>query len=361
MRAIPDEHEVPPVGVTRIYAYTADHGVRALGGAFVARQQAVADLMQSWGAQWYLFGGDNNYPDGAASTIASNWTPWATQITAESVFPAFGNHDWDSITGSDLLTAAQFAKFPYLDQDHAYYVQSDDLVSVYFLNSGLNTDGDLIEPAGNDIVSEQREWLIAQIAASTSQWHIVVIHHPGWTSSTDHYPGTPATRWDWRSLGIDLVLSGHGHNYERQLIDRTSIVVAGNGGNDLHSFVSTPVDGSLVRLSFYGALRLTVTGNTLDLDAIETNGFVRDRLNLFKDRLITGGQSVDLYQYIVGSGSSPVPPPPPAPSSPSLYAGTGSPEGVQTAAEGSIYFDLTTPESPVQYIKTTDGGNTGWV
>lgn len=305
MRAVPDEHLVPPTGVTHVYAYTADHGVRSLGGTFVARQQAVATLMQSWGAQWYLFGGDNNYNSGSATDIDLNWQVWNTQITAKSVYPAFGNHDWDSITGNNLLTAAQFAKFPYLPQDRAYYVVADPLVSVYFLNSGLNTADTLIEPAGNDILSEQREWLIAQIAASTSQWQVVVIHHPGWTSSSDHYPGTPSSRWDWRDLGIDLVLSGHGHNYERQQIDRTPIVVAGNGGNDLHTFNDPPVDGSLVRLSFYGALRLTATGSTLDLDAIETTGFVRDRLNLFKDRLITGGLSTDITELASGGiGSS---------------------------------------------------------
>jgi hypothetical protein len=46
---------------------------------------------------------------------------------------------------------------------------------------------------------------------------------------------------------------------------------------------------------------------------------------------------------------------------PSLYSGTGSPEGVVTAAAGSIYYDLATPGSPVQYVKGSGSGNTGWV
>lgn len=45
-----------------------------------------------------------------------------------------------------------------------------------------------------------------------------------------------------------------------------------------------------------------------------------------------------------------------------IYTGTSAdPNGVVTAIPGSIYFDLTTPASPVQWIKTTGTGNTGWI
>lgn len=44
-----------------------------------------------------------------------------------------------------------------------------------------------------------------------------------------------------------------------------------------------------------------------------------------------------------------------------LYSGTGSPEGVITAQPGSLYFDTTTPSSPVQYVKGSGSGNTGWI
>jgi len=45
-----------------------------------------------------------------------------------------------------------------------------------------------------------------------------------------------------------------------------------------------------------------------------------------------------------------------------IYSGTSAdPNGVVTAIPGSIYFDLTTPASPVQWIKTTGTGNTGWI
>jgi len=44
-----------------------------------------------------------------------------------------------------------------------------------------------------------------------------------------------------------------------------------------------------------------------------------------------------------------------------IYTGVVDPEGVVTAQPGSIYFDLAVAGSPVQYIKGSGSGNTGWV
>jgi hypothetical protein len=47
---------------------------------------------------------------------------------------------------------------------------------------------------------------------------------------------------------------------------------------------------------------------------------------------------------------------------PSIATGTfADPNGNVAAVPGSIYFDLTTPASPVQWIKTTGTNNTGWI
>lgn len=44
-----------------------------------------------------------------------------------------------------------------------------------------------------------------------------------------------------------------------------------------------------------------------------------------------------------------------------VLSGIGSPEGVEAAPEGSIYTDISDPQKPVQYNKTSGGdGATGW-
>lgn len=47
---------------------------------------------------------------------------------------------------------------------------------------------------------------------------------------------------------------------------------------------------------------------------------------------------------------------------PSIKTGTyEDPNGNVVAVPGSIYFDLTNTGSPVQWVKTTGSGNTGWI
>jgi hypothetical protein len=44
-----------------------------------------------------------------------------------------------------------------------------------------------------------------------------------------------------------------------------------------------------------------------------------------------------------------------------IYTGVVDPEGVVTAVPGSIYFNIAIPGAPVQFIKSSGTGNTGWV
>jgi hypothetical protein len=44
-----------------------------------------------------------------------------------------------------------------------------------------------------------------------------------------------------------------------------------------------------------------------------------------------------------------------------IYTGVVDPEWVVTAQPGSIYFNIAIPGSPVQFIKGSGSGNTGWV
>ena len=47
--------------------------------------------------------------------------------------------------------------------------------------------------------------------------------------------------------------------------------------------------------------------------------------------------------------------------SPQISTGVVDPEGVVTAVPGSIYFNIAIAASPVQFIKGSGTGNTGWI
>lgn len=63
------------------------------------------------------------------------------------------------------------------------------------------------------------EWLRNDIGKSKADWKIVAYHHPGFNSSKAHY------NQQWmrllspllEQLGVDLVLTGHVHNYQRSV------------------------------------------------------------------------------------------------------------------------------------------------
>jgi hypothetical protein len=46
---------------------------------------------------------------------------------------------------------------------------------------------------------------------------------------------------------------------------------------------------------------------------------------------------------------------------PVILTGVVDPEGVVTAQPGSIYFNIAIAASPVQFVKGSGTGNTGWV
>lgn len=49
------------------------------------------------------------------------------------------------------------------------------------------------------------------------------------------------------------------------------------------------------------------------------------------------------------------------PATATILTGVVDPEGVVTAPPGSIYFNIAIAGSPVQFVKGSGSGNTGWV
>ena len=63
------------------------------------------------------------------------------------------------------------------------------------------------------------EWLKNDIGSSKADWKIVAYHHPGFNSSKAHYDYQHMRLLSplLEELGVDMVLNGHVHNYQRSL------------------------------------------------------------------------------------------------------------------------------------------------
>ncbi len=217
----------------------------------------VANLVKSWNPDFIITLGDNNYDNGAASTIDANIGQYyhgfiynytgiyGAGSPIRRFYPSLGNHDW--VTAGAVPYLNYFTLFG----NERYY----DFVfgNIHF----FAIDSDPNELDGNLNNSIQANWLKSSLASSTSSLNIVYFHHPPYTSGTTHGP-TLAMQWPFYSWGADVVLSGHEHNYERIMRGTFPYIINGLGGKSLYPLGSAAA-GSIVRYnSDYGAMLVDV-------------------------------------------------------------------------------------------------------
>jgi tartrate-resistant acid phosphatase type 5 len=240
----------------------------------------VAGLVGSWQVDFIITVGDNNYPDGAADTIDQNVgqfyhayiSPYnggfGSGAEQNLFFPTLGNHDWNT-------DKAQ----PYLDYftlpgNERYYDFTRGAVHFFAL------DSDSREPDGMNRSSAQAAWLQAQLAASTSPWNVVYLHHAPYSSGR-HGP-TDWAQWPYKEWGADVILAGHDHTYERLLVDGLPYFVNGLGGGSKYAFLMIE-DGSQFRYNDdYGAMLVEAGPTRMTFQFINRKGELIDTYSLEK-------------------------------------------------------------------------------
>src|SRR5258706_305909 len=238
----------------------------------------VANLVKSWNPDFIVTVGDNNYPIGAAYSIDDNIGkfyhefiyPYSGKYGAGAAykrfFPALGNHDWMS-NGA----IPYFNYFSFYSQN-GYYDFVQGPIHFFILDSDSN------EPDGMTSISKQARWLKNGLAGSTSQYNIVVMHHPPYSSGT--HGSTTDMQWPFKAWGADAVLSGHDHLYERVIVDGFPYFVDGIGGEDIYA-IGTVVPGSQVRFNQdFGAMRVEANNTTMTFQAITRAGVLVDEYTI---------------------------------------------------------------------------------
>ena len=235
-----------------------------------------------------LAAGDDNYENGAASTIDINIGKYYHQYiypyiggygagSSDNVnhfWAVPGNHDWRA---SNLTPYKDYFTFPNQNgANETYYVyRESDLVTFYMIDSDSN------EPDGVTEGSTQGIFMTGWMDTSTTTWNIVVNHHPPYSSGSSH-GSTTSAQWDYASHGIDAVFSGHEHLYERCETGGVVYITDGSGGKSLYSFGS-PIGESIVRYnSKYGATKLTISTSVLKIEHYSVDGILRDTRTLQK-------------------------------------------------------------------------------
>jgi tartrate-resistant acid phosphatase type 5 len=169
----------------------------------------------------------------------------------------WGNHD---LAGSSTRTVLGAAR---------YYTFSEGLTQFFMLDANRPND---------DV---QRRWLRDALAASRARVKIAVFHQPGFTSGL--HDDNTAVQKNWVPLfeqyHVNLVLTGHNHDYEHLKIHGIDYVVTGGGGRSTYPCLRVE-PGALRCVSAYNFLLVTVSESDIEIEAIRSNGRTLDRFSI---------------------------------------------------------------------------------
>jgi hypothetical protein len=191
--------------------------------------------------------GDNAYPDGTLQQFNQYYDPtWGSFKGKTS--PSPGNHDYH--------TAGAAGYFGYFGSrvpaaNYTYVLGQWRMVS---LNSATNRASALT-------------FLRNTLSSDSHLCELVYFHHPRWSSGVHgNDPGMDPV-WDEAvAKGVDVVLNGHDHNYERfaqlnssgkPISTGTREFVVGTGGAPLRN-IGSAITGSQKRIKTWGVLRMAL-------------------------------------------------------------------------------------------------------
>jgi Calcineurin-like phosphoesterase len=214
-------------------------------------------------AQLLLTLGDNDYAE-SPSAFHTNWVAsfgW-TGGAGVDVAGTLGNHD--------VRVDGGRYEYDELNMPGAHYRRRVGNVEFFILNS-------------NRVNARQTNWLKTVLPASTATWKIAVFHHPAWTCG--EYRSNAAVVQNWVPLfekyGVQLVLNGHDHNYQR-FGSRNGVryIVDGGGGAHLYPIESCPASYPMrkVARAVHGFLYLRATDTELRVSALTRRRALVDRV-----------------------------------------------------------------------------------
>jgi len=324
---------------------TANASAAAVRNAYLALDDVRTDV-------WLMLG-DNAYPDGTDSQYqAAVFDMYPQFLRNTPLWPTLGNHDAasafsSSLTGPyyDMFTLPDAAEAGGLSSGtEAYY--SFDHGNVHFIC--LNSEDVSRAPGGAMLT-----WLQNDLMATAQDWVIVYWHTPPYSKGShdsDNASDSGGRLVQMRTNvvpileahGVDLVLGGHSHSYERSYLldghygfsntltgpnllagtddgrldgdgayqkatggpaphEGAVYVVAGTSGQASGGSLNHPA--MFISLNILGSLVLDVNGDRLDGRFLTSQGVISDHFTMIKD---TATPPVAAFSVSTTAGPAPL-------------------------------------------------------
>ena len=236
------------------------------------RDEATAALLEP--AATILALGDLVHEKGSAREFAdcyqAGWGPYKPFTR-----PILGDHEYNEPSAQAYFQAFGAAAGSPQEGWYSFEVGSWHVIA-------LNSNCDFV--GGCRAGSPQEQWMLRDLAAHPARCTLAYWHHPRFSSSAPQ-GGAVHLQALWDGLfraGVDLVLTGHEHNYERfaALNDRGQAdpdrgmrqFVVGTGGFGLSAFGRAATGSEVRDSSTFGVLRLVLGDGTYEWQFIAVDG-----------------------------------------------------------------------------------------
>jgi hypothetical protein len=255
-------------------------------------QQQVARVVHALAPDLVLHVGDVLYPSFEPVWLDSRcFSLYGPHLRTTPYYWTYGNHDlftgdaaWLAafhLPSNELTGTEHFYSFDHGDAHFCALFVPWRSQEIAFAPYAL-TDG-----------SPQMTWLTNDLARTTKPWKILFFHATVNSSGLhrfDYYASLYDRLERQRLLlpvaeryGVQLILTGHDHLYERLApMNGAHIVVTGGGGASLYGLNSLGErdPASLRFRSVHHCVRVTIEGDTLSLQAVDAQGTVFDTLQI---------------------------------------------------------------------------------
>ncbi len=313
-------------------------------GTGQARQGQVRDAMLDYVGAYrpdmFIHLGDMAYNSGTTSEFnVGFFNMYPTILRNTVVWPAIGNHEGGS-SSSATQTGPYYTAYVLPTMGQAGGVPSG--TEAYYSYDHGNAHFVVLDSYGTSraVGGAMLTWLAADLAASSAEWTVAFFHHPPYTKGS-HNSDTEIEHIQMRENalpileagGVDLVLGGHSHIYERSYLvdgaygtpttsaghiksagdgkllgsgpyqkltgdtpnDGTVFVVAGHGGASVSRIGNHPV--MYFSEMVHGSCILDIQENRLSMTNVRYDGIVSDKFAMIKGdglfvALPDGGESL---------------------------------------------------------------------